>query len=49
MTCFCVGVEKYFVLVCGSKLSCLLYGGVEIDLVSVVASKISYFCVRDPI
>ena len=30
---FCVGVEKYLVLVCGSKLTWFLCGGIEIDLI----------------
>ena len=50
---FCVGTEKYLVLVSGSKLAWFLCRGIEIDLtldwdridlLSVVASKLTSFC-----
>ena len=57
---FWVRVEKYLGLVCGSKLTCFLCGGIEIDLLHfrvgieltsiAVASKIVWFLwVRDRI
>ena len=50
-----MGVEKYLVLVCGSKLAWFLCGDIEIDLVLECGSKCIYlsskldFCVRDRI